>query len=111
MGHFKGLRMIKWTKEACIINAQLYSTKAQWRKAKPSNYSRAVINGWLPECSAHFIPPFRWTKELCIEDAKSYENRTQWSEAKKSGYAAARKNGWLDECLALEEKWNILWVD
>lgn len=95
----------KWTREACLANAQLYTTRKEWREATESSYQAAIRNKWLTECTSHmqaivYKRHIKWTKEKCIDNAKKFQNRKDWRESKHSSYPTARFYGWLDECTA-----------
>lgn len=45
-------RIRRWTKEACIKEAQKYKTKTQWFELSGSSYNAAKRNGWFDECIA-----------------------------------------------------------
>ncbi len=48
-----GSRLIKWTKDKCIAEAQKYVTKMQWIRANMHSYQVARKNGWMDSCCAH----------------------------------------------------------
>ncbi|MBV30663.1 MAG: hypothetical protein CL504_08515, partial [Actinobacteria bacterium] len=45
---------IKWTKSACIEDAQKYKTRSEWDN-QSTGYNAAWKNGWLEECCRHMV--------------------------------------------------------
>jgi hypothetical protein len=93
---------LKWTLEACMLEAKKYKTKKEWQSLGASSYQAAYKKKWLDKCCIHMSRQLAqkgyWTLEKCIEDAKQYKNLQEWSTAKPSGYSVARSKNWVSEC-------------
>jgi hypothetical protein len=93
---------LKWTLEACVAEAQKYTTIKQWRTKSESSYQAAFKKNWIDDCSSHMSRALHkkdhWTLKRCIEDAKLYKTKSEWQQGRRSGYSFAIKNKWLEQC-------------
>ena len=95
-----------WTLNKCLIDAQKYKTKSDWRYSPvPNGFTVAKRNGWLEKCCAHMTlvkkPNGYWNVyENCIKDAALHANLGSWEKHSPAAVAVARKNKWLNSCLA-----------
>jgi len=48
--------VVKWTKDACVVELLKYKTKAMFRKKSSGAYNSCVRNGWLDEICLNIIP-------------------------------------------------------
>jgi hypothetical protein len=96
---------IKWTKEACHIEALKYETRADFFAQSLSAYSAANRRGWLDDICSHMVlqrnPNDTWkTKEACMAEAKKYRFKTQFLKEASGCAWACRVNGWYQEVTA-----------
>jgi len=92
-----------WTVEKCLIEAQKYSERKEWRAANRSSWSAAKRLGYYEICTSHMYtrkikPRGYWTLKLCKEDALNFKSRFEWKKKSSGAYQFALKNGWLNEC-------------
>jgi hypothetical protein len=94
-------RAIKWTLEACKIDALKYKSKKEWSN-NSSGYERAYKNKWLNQCCGHMTGGRAvngyWTLEKCKEEVTKFKSKSEWRSKSGSSYTIALKNGWIDEC-------------
>lgn len=106
---------IKWTKEACHLEALQYQTRADFFARSLSAYSAAHKRGWLDEICAHMVlqrnPNDTWkTKEACLAEAKKYKFKSKFLKEASGCAWACRVNGWYKEATAHMEdgkKWSV----
>ena len=96
---------IKWTKEACHLEALKYQTRADFFAQSLSAYSAAHKRGWLDDVCSHMVlqrnPNDTWkTKEACMAEAKKHRFRTQFLKEASGCAWACRVNGWYQEVTA-----------
>jgi len=95
---------LKWTKEACVVEANKYMTIKEWQLGSAGSYQAAFKKGWLNECSGHMDRQLHkknhWTLATCIKDAEQYKTKSEWQQATRSGYSIAAKNKWIEKCTA-----------
>lgn len=103
-------RARKWTKEAVIADAQLFTSKSEWRKSSHA-YSIAHRNGWIDEACAHMTVLWsaKWDKKAVLLDALKFQARSEWETKSSGAVASAKRNGWYEEATQhmpmLIEKW------
>ncbi len=73
------VQVTKWTKEAILTQARLYSTKQEWINKSQMSYRLAKRNGWFEEACAHM--PKRDARHL-VGRSISKESRAKMSAAK-----------------------------
>jgi predicted GIY-YIG superfamily endonuclease len=90
---------IKWTKEACRLDALNYKTRGEYQKSL--SYSSAHKRRWLDDICGHMKGPKNphgfWNKERCTLEAKKYTSKKEFREISSAAYCAAYKYGWLNE--------------
>ncbi len=74
------IQVTKWTKEAVLKQASLYSTKQEWIDNSQMSYRIAKKNGWFDEAVAH----------MPLHDARHLIGRT-FSEETKAKMSLAKK--------------------
>jgi len=93
---------LKWTLDACMVEAKKYTTRKEWQTFSAGSYNAAYKKEWLDKCCTHMTrqlaPKGYWTLERCIEDAEQYKKLEDWSKAKPSGYSVARSKNWVSVC-------------
>jgi predicted GIY-YIG superfamily endonuclease len=95
-----------WTKERCMSEALMYSSKKDLHDNSVGAYMSMVRNGWLNELCPHMKtkkPNRYWTKEKCKEEAAKYKTLQQFKRDSRSAYLSSFKCGWLSEiCLYMK---------
>jgi len=94
------LRVLKWNKESCRLEALKYNTLKEFRNNSESAYHACLKNKWNKELLSHFIRTTNesgyWTKERCQEEASKYKCRWHFQKGCGSAHSSSTKNGWLD---------------
>ncbi len=84
-----------WTKEAVILDAQRFSSVAEWRRESPSAYVVCCRNKWNEEACSHMSRQKQsngyWTDAKIEEESKKYQSTAEWNLASPSSYTAAKK--------------------
>ena len=96
--------MIKWTEEACYLEALNYKSKGEFQKGNKSVYETARKKGWLINYTWFIetkelkkLSKTKWTKETCYQEALNYKSRSEFQKRSNPAYQTARKNGWLED--------------
>lgn len=96
-----------YTKEECLIESLLYTTKREWRESNISMYNFTNKQIWREECFQHMIKPlsklslkYNLPEEECIEIAKKCKNIHHFAKNHEFAYKSAKANGFLEECKA-----------
>jgi very-short-patch-repair endonuclease len=84
-----------WTKEAVILDAQRFSSVAEWRQESPSAYVVSCRKKWNEEACSHMSRHKQsngyWTDARIQEESKKYQSTAEWNLASPSSYTAAKK--------------------
>jgi hypothetical protein len=89
-GNLKDMRLKKWPKEKCQIEALKYKTRTAFQKGSSSASQIAYLKGWLDEICTHMVPNHvDWTKELVFTEALKYKTISQFQKASPGAYKAA----------------------
>jgi predicted GIY-YIG superfamily endonuclease len=90
---------LKWTKEACRLDALKYKTRGEYQKSL--SYSSAHKRRWLDDICGHMEvikkPNGFWNIERCTIEANKYSSKKEFREMSSVAYGAAFKYGWLNE--------------
>jgi predicted GIY-YIG superfamily endonuclease len=87
-----------WTKDRCIEDALLYSTKNEWVKNSNTAYKKASKMKWLEECCGHMKSPIKtkisnnFTLDQCKELALKFNSRVRFKEKYSGAYSKILKN-------------------
>lgn len=105
---------MRWTKESAQEEARKYSSKSEFREAKPGCVQFAMHEGleFFEEITQHMKPLWerKWTFEACKQEAKKYCYRKDFDKGCTSAYQRARANGWLDEICAHMDRKSAPWT-
>ena len=103
----------KWTKEAILTEASLYSSREQFKKKSNTAYKRARKIGIYDEV-CNIIPSLntKWTYELIHSEALKYNTRYEFQKSNGKAYKAAQEFKIIDSvCSHMEivkKKWDLL---
>lgn len=93
--------MVKWTYDACKIEALKYTARNKFMKHSGSAYNACIKNGWLEEVCKHMIiyskPNNYWTYDACKIEALKYESKNEFRKHSSSAYQTARRKKFLNE--------------
>ncbi len=89
--------MLKWTYEACYVEAKKYTSRNDFKHGNSSAYNVARKNGWINDYD-WLIPKLEiWTYEKCEEVAKQFKTKAAFKKTNNKAYQAASHNGWMDK--------------
>ena len=87
-----------WSKEAVLIFARQFKTKAEFRNANKGAYNAAWKKGWIDEIDWFDASvPEPYTKEEVLSIARQYTTKNDFRKADQRAYNNAQKKGWLAE--------------
>lgn len=93
-------RIGRWSKEAALKEAQLYTKKIQFCTASKGAYSFLDRTGLLDEACAHMRKNEQWSKESALEEALKYNSLSKYRLASSGAYYYCRRKNILDEASA-----------
>lgn len=90
-----------WTTERCAEEALKYTTRRDFKEARPGAYNAAKKNGLLDTICSHMPrtnkPAGYWTKTRCLKEAWKYKSMSDFRKHCPSAFNIAWRNGWLDD--------------
>jgi hypothetical protein len=93
--------VVKWTKDACKLEASKYNTIRDFRNNSSSAYVTAKTKKWLTDICSHMLKlkekDGTFTKEKCREIACEYNSLVLFIKENVSCYTIAKRNNWIPE--------------
>ena len=90
----KPKNVLKWNREAVLLDARKYTSRSEWKKHSGGAYSSATRNGWYDEAVSHMKlrnPIGKWTHETVIAEALKYQSKSDWQAKSAGSYEAAKR--------------------
>ena len=92
---------LKWTFEACKLEALKYNTRKDFKVNSGSAYTTSCRNKWLDIICSHMTRPTnssrKWYFESCRDEALKYKARNLFAKGSKGAYKVANEEKFLDE--------------
>ena len=99
--------MVNWNKEAVILLAKEFQSRADFATNWPEAFRSAKENGWLDdvhEAIGYSDPRFQYSDEEILSVASKYHSQREFIEKERQTYNLAVRRGLLDRACAKMDK-------
>lgn len=110
-----GGAVLRWTFEACAIEARKHTTRSAFMKAGKGAYESARLRGWLDSTCTHMkpgkTPNGTWSKARCAFEALKYRSPSEFERQCPGAYNASLNGGWNKEICVHMTPLRRIWTD
>jgi len=103
-----------WNFDACLAEAQKYTSRSAFWRGSKGAYASSRKNGWVEQVCAHMVrlkePNGTWHKERCAEEAKKHQSRSEFERGCLSAYNTCLRNGWMGDLCSHMKPLRTAWT-